>query len=87
MVLPKRAEKEKEKATTVAPELESEPAPGVSTEERDEVAPQLAVQKKPVKARLLRARKGVATETSVVDIAQYAFIFVWFLCTGLERTV
>ncbi|OAX32029.1 hypothetical protein K503DRAFT_24761 [Rhizopogon vinicolor AM-OR11-026] len=64
MVLPKRAEKEKEKATAVAPELESEPAPGVSAEERDEVAPQLVVQKKPVKARLLRARKGVTTETS-----------------------
>jgi len=67
MALPKRGEKEKEMLTSMAmaPEPEPEPAPGVSAEERDDVAPQLAVQKKPAKARLLRARKGVATETSV----------------------
>ncbi|OAX32656.1 hypothetical protein K503DRAFT_805040 [Rhizopogon vinicolor AM-OR11-026] len=43
-------QKENEKATAAAPELEPESAPGVSVEERDEVAPQLAVQKKPAKA-------------------------------------
>ncbi|OJA16671.1 hypothetical protein AZE42_10269, partial [Rhizopogon vesiculosus] len=100
MVLPNRAEKEKEKATAVAPELESEPAPGVLAEERDEVATQLAVQKKPVKAGLLRARKGVATETSgpnvlirmmrggvhliVVDIVQS---FVPLICHGKREQV
>lgn len=69
MALPKRAEKEKEKETltamAIAPEPEPEPEPRVSAEERDDVALQLAAQKKPAKARLLRARKGVATETSV----------------------
>lgn len=68
---PKRAEKEKEKAKMPepAPELESaaEPAEGGAGEVNAirEIPSQPAAQKKPARARLLRARKGVTADNSV----------------------
>ncbi|KAG2747329.1 hypothetical protein P692DRAFT_20806995 [Suillus brevipes Sb2] len=67
---PKRAEKEKEKAKMPepAPELESaaEPAEGGAGEVDAirEIPSQPAAQKKPARARLLRARKGVTADNS-----------------------
>ncbi|KAG2040487.1 hypothetical protein BDR03DRAFT_948906 [Suillus americanus] len=68
IVPPKRAEKEKEKAKM------SEPAPQPAAEpdaedkaggdEIKEIPPQPAAQKKPTRARLLRAHKGVAADNS-----------------------
>jgi hypothetical protein len=66
MVLPKRAGKEKDKVNVMVPESHPQPAPGVfAVGTEDEVTPLFAIPKKPVKVRLLRARKGATAETSV----------------------
>jgi len=69
-ILPKCAGKEAGKKA-MAPELEPAPAPVVSAEEQDEATPPLTVQKKPTRARLLRAHKGVTAETSVRSLIIY----------------
>jgi hypothetical protein len=62
--LPKRTEKEKE--TAKMPEAALEPEPEDEAEEEiQEIPPQPAAQKKPARARLLRARKGVAADNLV----------------------
>jgi hypothetical protein len=66
---PKRAEKEKERAKMpeTATELESaaEPAGAGEVDAIREIPSQPAAQKKPARARLLRARKGVTADNSV----------------------
>ncbi|KAG2118297.1 hypothetical protein DEU56DRAFT_145209 [Suillus clintonianus] len=68
----KRTEKEKEKAKMPEPAPEPEHAPEPDAEDEAEaddeimdILPQPAAQKKPARARLLRARKEVAAENSV----------------------
>ncbi|KAG2129169.1 uncharacterized protein EDB93DRAFT_140564 [Suillus bovinus] len=67
IALPKRAEKEKEKAKMPEPEPVAEPDAEDEADEDEirEIPPQPAAQKKPARARLLRARKGVTTDNSV----------------------
>jgi hypothetical protein len=62
--LPKRTEKEKEMAKMPEAALEPEPEDEAEEEIR-EIPPQPAAQKKPARARLLRARKGVAADNLV----------------------